>query len=108
MHAVHERQNQPSNEKPLIIIKIDEYEIEKLDRMKDKFKNIADTLGYIQGNLSQAKALGINVNQLPGYFDFTEFYANCMTEIEDQGTIDFTKLTQNIGKFNRTLENTVT
>lgn len=106
--AVHERQNQPSNEEPLIIIEIDDYEIEKLNKMKNEFKNIADDLDYIQGYLSQAKALGINVNHLPGYFDFTEFYANCMTEIEDQGTIDFTKLSQNINKFHRTLENTIT
>ena len=102
--AVHERQNQPSNEDPLIIIKIDEYEIERLNKMKNKFNYIINNLDYIQDYLFQAKALGINVNQIPGYFDFTEFYANCMTEIENQGTIDFTELSQNISKFNASLK----
>jgi|GEM_PF-1996221 hypothetical protein len=72
--------------------------------MKNKFNYIINGLNYIQDYLFQAKALGINVNQIPGYFDFTEFCANCMTEIEDQGTIDFTELSQNISKFNASLQ----
>ena len=105
LRAVHEKQNQPRNEDPFF--KIDEYELEKLDSMKDKFNFITMRLGYIQNYLSQAKALGINVHKFPQYFYFTEFYNRHMKEIEGQEKIDFTELRENIPHFCWTLEHAI-
>ena len=81
------------------IVETDEYAIEKLDSMKDKFNFITEKLGLISSLVLDANELGIDVHEFPGYFDFAAFYNHHMKEIEGQEKIDFTELSQNISKF---------
>lgn len=88
-------------------IEVSDYELEKVDKMRQKFEDIAKSLAIIHEYLNKANELGIDVRGIPGYFNFAEFYNSHMKLIRDQKTIEFTELYWNISKFNASLQNVV-
>ena len=85
-------------------IEVTDYELEKVNRMGERFERIVECLGIIQEYLNKANELGIDVRGIPGYFDFAEFYTNHMAGTTDEKRINFTELYRNISKFNASLQ----
>ena len=89
------------------IVETDEYAIEKLDSMKDKFNFIVENLDSISSLMLDANASGIEIRTLSGYFDFARFYNYHMKEIEGQEKLDFTDFIHNISEFHQALQHAV-